>query len=399
MSSTRHAKPGSEIAPERHLSDPRVAGINISLAIVTKIAAVRPEKERRAMIWLTNFTANYQRIAKVWRDRGLTPPILDVIGSVTADALAGLLDAPMAVIRECLTNPSCDRHAFVEKVNELRARFEAAIPIIADTRTTEIVKEACRYAQQKRRWALVEGKWRAGKTSAGEGWWLRNLDRCVWIDTPKDAPERSLFMRMAEALGIGISSAKKSIMYREQILNCLAIGLIDHLIFDEAHFLFPPDPSSKPGRLEWVREIRDVKGIAITLLSTAQFSEAMQRALAFNPVWAPGQLVGRIATYDLPDALTREEIIAVAKAHAPELTYKACLALAVFAEANEGYLGAMVEAIEIARDKAADGVIQGGQIADAIEQQKKLTRMRPSAPAPGRRGVRPRKVVSLPEAA
>jgi hypothetical protein len=126
----------------------------------------------------------------------------------------------------------------------------------------------------------------------------------------------------------------------------------------------------------------------------------MQRALAFNPVWAPGQLVGRVATYELPDALTREEIIAVAKAHVPELTYKACLALAVFAEANEGYLGAMVEAIELARDKAQGGEILGSQIADAIEQQKKLTRMRASAPAPGRRGVRPRKVVvSLPEAA
>ena len=61
MSSTRTAPPGSDLSPERGLSSPKIAGINIGLNLVIKVARAHDEPTRRALIWLVNYAHNVHR--------------------------------------------------------------------------------------------------------------------------------------------------------------------------------------------------------------------------------------------------------------------------------------------------------------------------------------------------
>lgn len=144
MSSTRTRPPGEDRAPESYLSAPELAGININLPTIAQVARIRPEKERRAMLWLGNLAANWPRIALVWERRGLTPP-LNAIGRITADQLASELGLTARDIRAALRDPAEDRTRFVAAVQTLRTRFEAALPPLAPTGPAMTVKEAFNY--------------------------------------------------------------------------------------------------------------------------------------------------------------------------------------------------------------------------------------------------------------
>jgi hypothetical protein len=106
----------------------------------------------------------------------------------------------------------------------------------------------------------------------------------------------------------------------------------------------------------------------------------MEYAKRSNSRWAPGQASGRIRKFCTRDKHTRPEIRQIAKLHLGNIEPDALEALAAFAEAEEGYLGTMIEAGKRARRKAiaarGDGAtITAAEVAAATKLQQQDERV------------------------
>jgi hypothetical protein len=356
MSSTRTAPAGSELSVERGLSSPKIAGINIGLNIVIAISRSHPEPVRRSLIWLVNYSRNVVRC--------------------TADALAEKLDVPKASIRAALTDPECDDlPRVVTAIQKLRTEFESTITDLVDTAVAREVGLGMGYAIKRTKMVEIVGKTRIGKSDCARVHWLRNLDRCVWFECPEDDTERGFFYELAGALGIGVSSAKKTGLYRAQTKACFGPGGITCLIVDEAHRLWPSDVHAKPKRVEFLRSIyADGRGCSVVIISTPQHSESLNMSLDHAGRWAPGQYEGRVSRFHLEDTMSTKDLAAVARHHAGRGVSETVIsALVEQALATEGYCGAMVETIDLARDIYGSLTIES--VTQAQLRQSRRTRI------------------------
>lgn len=387
---TRHSDsddPGH--APERNLSSARLRPINISLAVAAQAARAYSKEAREACLWLANLAANSQRIQLCWQRRLLPDPI-GTIGRITEADLCGKLDLhPIEVYRALTGHDEADLPKFVARVSALRKDFESKLPPLVKTADSRAIAEAFTVAGDEHRITTIQGKWRHGKTEECEREWLKNLHRCIWLHCPSDNPERSFLHEFARALGIGANISKKPTQLRSQIKGALGIGLIDTVIIDEAHWLWPTDLAwQKPIRAEFVRELRDTLGVGFVLVTTEQFALAMEYSKQHNARYAPGQLAGRRYQFELRDAHTDKEILAIAALHAGNAADDALRHFVDFAKAEEGYLGIMIEAIGAARRSAAHGTITATHAALATRQQQTSSRIKQLALAakPARKG-------------
>lgn len=383
MSSTRSnplADPGD--APERHLSALHLRGINVSLSIVAQAARTYDRETREAALWLANLSANSQRIQLCWQRR-LLPDPLGTVGKITEADLSARLGLDRLVIYSALTGgASRDELAdFRTAVQRLRAELEKAVPPLVKTADTETIQSAFSAAAHEHDIAVLEGKWRHGKTEWCERQWLTNLHRAIWVHVPSNAPEKSFLNAIASALGIGTGNGKKPAQLREQIKTALGVGLIDTLILDEAHNLWPTDiGDAKPVRAEFVRELRDCLGVGALLIVTDQFALSLEMAKQSNKRWAPGQFLGRRRPFKLRDSHSDKEIASIARLHAGQIAEDALAGLVAFAKADEGYLGAMVNAVKSARSAAnarrGEGApIEAAEVADATRALQTETRI------------------------
>lgn len=350
MSSTRHAQPGADESPERYLSSPRLRGIAVSTAIVARVAHVLPAAERAAMLWL----CAYARLREV-----------------TADALGTELAMEPKTIRQALTNPEYDRAEFVSQVEKLRARFEAeldrqrpadepspfgllpvfdkALAQIANTSIARKITNAVAFATKSPQIVEIIGRTRIGKSISARHVFLRNLHRAAWLHCPRPDVERSFLEALAESLGVSLGTNYKNSELNPKIEACFGMNRINLLFVDEGHKLWPSDAHSEPRRIEWLRDLHEMKGVAIVILATPQYSAALGEAMADNPRWAPGQWAGRTQAFDLPETMTSADLAAVARHYAPDASAEAVAQLVAHAQASEGFCGAMVAAIERAR--------------------------------------------------
>lgn len=362
-----------QLHPESLRNVASAVDLCISLKAVCWAARVRPEAERRAMIWLGQFANRWPRIRKIWDDRDLTPP-LELIGAMPLARIASELRMEPSALHACLTNPDTDRAEFIQRVNELRARFEAAIPPHASTEASQVVDRAFHFTLRRRRMSLCLGKWRTGKTSTAELLWLRNLDRAVWLDTPAEAGLHSFYRDLTASLGIGRRTMKAQVSrIVSGITECFGLGLIEMIVCDEAHDLWPNNPGSKPERLEFIRRaLHDGRSIGVLMLTTEQFSQRLSEAQSTSSRYAPGQAVGRWTTFDVPDALSDADLLAIAKLHCPEGTPPPVLqGLRAIAKDSEGYVGAMIGVIQKVRGDALPHVpIPAAAWLKAIEEEK-----------------------------
>jgi hypothetical protein len=392
MPSTRY----SDIAdpahsPERNLSSIRLRPINISLAVTAQAARTYPKEAREACLWLSNLAANSQRIQLCWQRRLLTDP-LGTIGRITEAELCSKIGLePIEVYRALTGHDDADLPKFVAAVKKLRAEFEEKLPPLVKTADSRIIADAFQVASDEHRIAVVQGKWRHGKTEECERQWLLNLHRCVWLDCPEDNFDRSFLNALANTLGIGAGKSKRVPVLRYQIKAALGIGLIDTIIVDEAHALWPEDLQSvKPKRIEFIRHLRDSLGVGAVLLTTEQFALAMEISKQHNARYAPGQLAGRRYQFELRDAHTDREIRAIAALHCGNATEHAIDGLVTFAKAEEGYLGQMIEAIAAARHLAGNhnSPITATHVAVATRKQQTSARIKALAinVKPSRRG-------------
>jgi DNA transposition AAA+ family ATPase len=388
---TRHSDncdPGH--APERNLSSARLRPINISLAVAAQAARAYPKEAREACLWLANLAANSQRIQLCWQRRLLPDPI-GTIGRITeADLCEKLSLHPIEVYRALTGHEDADLDKFCLAVKRLRAEFEAKLPPLVKTADSRVIAEAFATAGDEHRITVIQGKWRHGKTEEAERQWLLNLHRAVWLDCPEDNFDRTFLNALGASLGIGSNHSKKVPVLRGQIKAAVGIGLIDTVIVDEAHNLWPENLQSiKPKRVEFIRHLRDSLGVGAVLLTTEQFALAMEISKTQNARYAPGQLAGRRYQFELRDAHSDKEIRAIAALHCGNATDEALDGLVTFAKAEEGYLGQMVEAIAAARRLAGQrDTITPTHVAVATKQQQTTTRVKQLALSakPARRG-------------
>lgn len=350
---TRHAQPGSDpnASPERYLASSKIRGINIGLNIVCRIGRAHPIDTARALIWLTNYS---------------------LLKRTTADQLSELLDLDKAEIREALTNPDADASRVVKRVDVFRSEFQSGLSELVPTSTFQTTSEAFNMAVKRRVIAEVNGPNRSGKTQAAEYHFLRNLDRCIWVDCPHDEIDRSFYWAFARALGVNFGAGKKTAQIVPQLTETFATGLIDLIIVDEAQDIWPSRLELKPKRVEFLRSIHDLKphGVSLLLLSTIQAADALREALQVNTRWAPGQWQGRRIPYHLPDFMPHRDLIAVAKHYAPDWSPAMLEVIVDAAASSDGLLGFMVHTIELAHDKAEirGSKVTGEIVVEAVEQ-------------------------------
>lgn len=348
-----------DLVPERFLCKSKLRGISIGLNVVCRVARIRSNPEARAMIW----TVNYARY------RG-----------ITADALADEFDLDKAYIRSCLTDPDADLARFVAHVAIVRDRFESALVEPVATKPVVVVRAAFDCALNEH--ALVEsiGNTRMGKTKAGAlPLYLRNLDRCVWLDCPSDDNKRTFLWELGAALGVGGGINKEVGLVRSQVAAVFATGMIDLLIVDEGHYLWPNCIKAKPERLEFLRcEVHRDGKVGVLVIATPQFAESMQLALAENERWAPGQWDGRVIRYHLPETMTDADLEAVARHHAPDFSAAMIAGLVAQAKACSGFAGLMVNTIIRARldaKIAGESTITMERLMEAQKQMARGTRI------------------------
>lgn len=359
-------------APERNLSSPHLRPVNVSLAIAAQASRVYDPETRAAVLWLANLSANSQRVQLCWQRRKLPDP-LGTVGRISEADLSRHLGLDRLEIYRALTgHDEADLPAFTAAVRTFRAKVEAMLPPLVETKDTAIIKAAFAAAGDDHDIVELIGKWRHGKTEEHEHHWLRNLHRAVWVDCPSDNTERAFIFAIARALGISVSGGIKPTQLKEKIRRALGIGLIDTLVIDEAHNLWPADlVGSKPVRIEFIRELRDSLGVGALNITTDQFALSMELAKRHSPRWAPGQFAGRIRQFRLRDKHTDKEVELIARLHAAgPIAPEAVPLFRAFAQAEEGYLGVMVSAIKDARAEAgAGGVITAAMAAAATVKE------------------------------
>lgn len=334
MSSTRYANPGNnpDESPERYLASGKLRGISIGMNIVTRVAHVLSEPERAAMIWLTNYAH---------------------LRDLTADALCTELQMEKAEIRSALTDPEADRKRFILRVEELRSKFEASLPGLANTVILRKVRNAVKFGASTPQIIEIIGKTRIGKSESGKAEFLRRMDRAAWLHTPK-GQNREFIFELARSLGIAVGSTSlKAAQIVPKIIACFGPNRINMLFVDEGHRLWPHDLRTDPYRIDFLRDLWELHGVTVIVLATPQYSESMSAAMQDNPRWAPGQWDGRVQRFHLPDTMSDEDLGKVARYHFPDATDDIVHQLVDQAKASEGFCGAMVKAIERAKFMAA----------------------------------------------
>jgi len=340
--------PDEERRPERHLSHPKITGLNVGLNVVCRISLARTEPERRCMLWLANY-ANVEHVC--------------------ADLLADQLDLERAYIRAALTDPDVDLTRFVRQVKAFRKTYEEAIPTMVQTEVRDTVDNAIRYAMSRRRMVEVVGKNRMGKSECARVHWKKNLDRVIWFECPVAQADRDFVYEGVRACGMGTGTAMKPSQLRPRMKAIFSPKLFDTLIVDEGHRLWPSNIKYQPVRIEFLREIyNDGQGASVVILATPQHTVSLNRALKENLRWAPGQYQGRVVPFPLKETMSPEDLKAIARHHGADLTAGQLDILVQQATATQGYAGLMVNTIDLARFYANEGKITQAHFDRALLQ-------------------------------
>lgn len=371
MSSTRRASANADPddSPERHLFHPRLRGVGVGLNIVCRVARVLPAVERDAMIWLCNLAR---------------------LRDLTADALGGELAMEPRQIREALTNPECDRAAFVGAVGALRARFEVSLNVyrppdepsdfdlvpafdaaarqIASTSVSRKIANAVLMTEKRPQILECLGRTRLGKSISARHIFLRNLHRAAWLHCPKPGVERDWLNALGASLSVSFGTNYKNAEMTPKIMACLGRARINLLFVDEGHRLWPEAAHTYPKRIEFLRDAWEQHGVSVVILATPQYSAALTEAMTENPRWSPGQWIGRVQQFDLPDTMTAVELAAVAGWYAPDAGADVIAQLVREAQASEGLCGMVAKIVERARFRLAGGHLT----LTAIEESARL---------------------------
>ncbi|HEY5298095.1 MAG TPA: ATP-binding protein [Verrucomicrobiae bacterium] len=214
----------------------------------------------------------------------------------------------------------------------------------------EKVSRALDYAMESRRMVIIDGLPRIGKSHAARHLCNLNPGRARYVECPATNDDFSFFRAVALSLGVSINLKSKAQELRSRIEETLQGGDLA-LVIDEAHYLWPQSHyrNTTPVRINWLMTALVNRGVAVTLVTTPQFfrsKEAIEKATC----WAADQFIGRIGHYEkLPDALSSDDLHAVASSLLPDSNSDSVKALALYARSSGKYLGGMDAIAERAR--------------------------------------------------
>lgn len=202
------------------------------------------------------------------------------------------------------------------------------------------VFEVLDYTAYCRGLTLIQGEARLGKSHAGRAWVEQHPGSARFVEVPSGNDDVTFFRDLARGLGLGNFLNYKVVQIRERVESILLTGDIV-LVLDEAQRLWPQTNFREgyPKRIAWVMTMANA-GVPVCMISTPQFF-VTQKAVEKNG-WNAAQLTGRICHYEsLPQDLSPDDLMGVAKAVLPEADAKVLRALAVYARSSARYLAAI----------------------------------------------------------
>jgi hypothetical protein len=203
---------------------------------------------------------------------------------------------------------------------------QRAAKVRATIAETSVTKEVFRWldlARKSRRGVMIVGNSRFGKTEAIRCWADMYPSRARVIETPSSSVESELLTAIARSLGIRTTSSTKCTEMRSAIDVVLRQSQV-MLIFDEFQFMMPSNAGrrSDPPRLNYVRRAIMDLPLATAFICTPQSWKRVEKNYLKATGYTIEQFEGRLlrSAVVLPDDLPREEMIAVARIHFPDLS-------------------------------------------------------------------------------
>jgi hypothetical protein len=279
---------------------------------------------------------------------------------------------------------------YFPKVAEAVLRFidrrkEKVQAAIADT---EVKRTVFTWLDRARRmsWAvMVTGNSRHGKTHPLQAWCAMNPGVARLVNTPASNSEGDLLREVAKAIGLEIGANGGWSRLRDRIDYVLSHTRL-MLVFDEAHFLFPMNfnRNTAPARLNWVRRsVMDAK-LPCVFCATPQSYNTAERRFVKATGYALEQFLTRVKRVTLPEELSREDLMAVARIHFPKLADPYLEHVVSMTAATErNYFSDISEIAELAFCNAEDAGRKSPALADIKEAIAVVLPTRaPSAVAP-----------------
>lgn len=192
---------------------------------------------------------------------------------------------------------------------------------IAETEVTRNVFKWLGKARSTSRAVMISGNSRFGKTESLRTWCAMNPGLARLVNTPASNSEGELLREVAKALGLEIGQNGSAARLRDRIDYVLSNSRL-MLVFDESHLIFPVNFSrnTAPARLNWVRRSVMDAGLPCAFCSTPQSYNSAQKRYVKTTGYAIEQFTGRLLkTVELPEELSREDLLAVARIHFPKL--------------------------------------------------------------------------------
>lgn len=228
---------------------------------------------------------------------------------------------------------------------------------IAETEITRHVFKWLGKARSTSRAVMISGNSRFGKTESLRTWCAMNPGLARLVNTPASNSEGELLREVAKALGLEIGPTSTAGRLRDRIDYVLCHSRL-MLVFDEAHMIFPLNFSrnTAPARLNWVRRSVMDAGLACAFCSTPQSYNSAQKRYVKTTGYAIEQFSGRLLkTVELPDELSREDLLAVARIHFPKLAEPYLLYVVEKTVATErNYVSDLEKIATLARDNAQE---------------------------------------------
>lgn len=233
--------------------------------------------------------------------------------------------------------------ALLEFIDRRAARVRQRL---AMTEVASVIFDALDYALDEKIMVRIEGNSRFGKTESFETWTAMRPGLARLVRVPSTNSMSDFLKRVAEPLGMDCSYGSRTDRVRERIEYVLKHGGL-FLVFDEGAWCIPQNYSATtpPSRLNWMRDVIVDSGLPMAIAVTPQsFNPAVNRYVK-KTGYTMEQFIGRnFLVKRLPNSLSEQDLIAVARIHFPELDEDSHGFIASEARVANNYLQA-VEAI------------------------------------------------------
>lgn len=229
-------------------------------------------------------------------------------------------------------------------MDSVHLREKESMPV---TTIGESIFDSLEFAFDSGGLVWIEGIERIGKTEAAKHWYRQNMHRARYVSLECGQTEGEFYRSICDGLFAGYTDTIQMAVLKTRIKDILKQGDI-LLIVDEAHWAMG-NPKLMPKRVAWILTSLVNNGVPVALISTPQFSESVQQNSRASG-WRANQLIGRVQHYErLPDEVTHDDLLAVARHHLPEGDQDSWEFLAAYAGMSQSYLQGIKRIVSQAR--------------------------------------------------